>query len=258
MATHTFPCPFCGRRMGVGADLLGRKVRCPHCKQVIQAPAGPAPPPPEPEFKRPAKETAESILSDPGESDDEVFSSSQGQRLKVPPLPEPPTPRPPAADDPFAFDPSPTPAAAPRAAAGGKPASPPPEPLDPFAEFAQPVAPPVAPPPPPRPAPVVAIPLPAPQPAADANPFAFAVDEPAAEPAREPARVVEAELAPDEPEPEAPRRTRHPAADPAGPWKIAVYVLAAYALLMTGLAIYGLTRSTHHEPGAQPTPAKKK
>ena len=39
--THTFPCPFCGRRMGVRAEMLGRKVRCPHCSQIVLAP-GPA------------------------------------------------------------------------------------------------------------------------------------------------------------------------------------------------------------------------
>src|SRR5262245_17995092 len=149
----TFPCPFCGRRMGVPAELLGKQVRCPHCKQVVLAPvsAGPAPaappppaasppppppphppphppppapvvlapppapapapvhapapapapvvvappppppPPPEPEF--PAfhfsqrKEGADSILSEPDESDDEVFGSQAGSRLPtIPPL----------------------------------------------------------------------------------------------------------------------------------------------------------------------------
>src|SRR5262245_13848728 len=40
--TLTFPCPFCGRRMGVGLELLGKHVRCPHCKQVVLAPAAPA------------------------------------------------------------------------------------------------------------------------------------------------------------------------------------------------------------------------
>src|SRR4051794_27653638 len=42
--TVTFPCPFCGRRMGVPAELLGKQVRCPHCKQVVLAPTsvGPA------------------------------------------------------------------------------------------------------------------------------------------------------------------------------------------------------------------------
>src|SRR2546429_89822 len=49
MSTHTFPCPFCGRRMGVGPELLGKAVRCPHCKQTVHAPTtNPTPPPPPP------------------------------------------------------------------------------------------------------------------------------------------------------------------------------------------------------------------
>lgn len=114
--TVTFPCPFCGRRMGVGIALLGKRVRCPHCKQVVLAPShagtptpqlttptnppglheyptplssaqeltGPSPPPrqtsppdhTEPVFNFPPKETAESILSEPSESEDEVFGSN--------------------------------------------------------------------------------------------------------------------------------------------------------------------------------------
>ncbi|MBN9122720.1 MAG: hypothetical protein J0I06_26845, partial [Planctomycetes bacterium] len=62
--TVTFPCPFCGRRMGVPADLLGKQVRCPHCKQVVLAPVGaapsgvvpavPLPPPPPPPLLPPS------------------------------------------------------------------------------------------------------------------------------------------------------------------------------------------------------------
>jgi hypothetical protein len=87
---------------------------------------------------------------------------------------------------------------------------------------------------------------------ADANPFGgFGVDEPAApaRPASVPVKTVEATLEAEE-EP-APRRPRQAAADPAKPWKMAVYGLAAYALLMTILAIYGLTRtpSAAEQPG---------
>jgi len=79
----------------------------------------------------------------------------------------------------------------------------------------------------------VPVPVPVAAAPADANPFGgFALDEPAA-----PGRV---EAEPEEP---SPRRGRAPAADLAKPWKIAVYCLAAYALLMTILALYGLTRS---------------
>ncbi|HEY1191165.1 MAG TPA: hypothetical protein VGE74_26255, partial [Gemmata sp.] len=153
--------------MGVPAELLGRQVRCPHCKQVVVAPTnvGPAPapanlppspavvnlppipapapvpvapppapvavapppppPPPEPEpelrpFNIPAKtEGADSILSEPNESDDEVFGSHPGTRM--PPLPPPdPKPQPePAPQNPFSFGVS-FPPTAPIAPAGGQ------------------------------------------------------------------------------------------------------------------------------------------
>jgi hypothetical protein len=108
--------------MGVPADLLGKQVRCPHCKQVVLAPLnvapsgvipavnlpppplsmvgpnaqtqaisqiGPAAPPPEPPlptFNVQNREGAESILSGPGESEDEVFSQPGGRLSGVPPL----------------------------------------------------------------------------------------------------------------------------------------------------------------------------
>src|SRR5947209_7491787 len=43
MQTVNFNCPFCGKLMAVGLNLLGRNVRCPHCKQVVQAPANAGP-----------------------------------------------------------------------------------------------------------------------------------------------------------------------------------------------------------------------
>ncbi len=127
--------------MGVGRDLAGRSVRCPHCKQVAKAPAAsdpaaaaasppsgptPAPPiptvpvpsfvsvyPPEsesaptvlpspalapdpgresdaapefqvPEFSSAPREARESILGDPEESEDEVFTSGMGNRFELP------------------------------------------------------------------------------------------------------------------------------------------------------------------------------
>jgi hypothetical protein len=42
MQTLNFDCSFCDKRMAVGLNLLGRNVRCPHCKQVVQAPASAA------------------------------------------------------------------------------------------------------------------------------------------------------------------------------------------------------------------------
>lgn len=106
--TLTFPCPFCGRRMGVGPDLLGKQVRCPHCKQIVLAPTSPmkptpqepspafplhglhdlptpispppTPPQPVPTIYIPQKESAESILSEPDESEDAVFGSSSNKK----------------------------------------------------------------------------------------------------------------------------------------------------------------------------------
>jgi DNA-directed RNA polymerase subunit RPC12/RpoP len=42
MQTVNFNCSSCAKTMAVGLNLLGRNVRCPHCKQVIQAPASSA------------------------------------------------------------------------------------------------------------------------------------------------------------------------------------------------------------------------
>jgi hypothetical protein len=132
--------------MGVPVELLGKQVRCPHCKQVVLAPvtAGSAPgvvpvPPvaqpqpvvvptpsvpavaPEPGlhvFKTPPrKEGADSIMSAADESDDEVFGSGVGGRGPVvPPFDlgalgtpnQPPAPGvTPAPGNPFAFPPAP-------------------------------------------------------------------------------------------------------------------------------------------------------
>src|SRR5262245_3641530 len=56
MQTVNFNCPHCGNLMAVGTNLLGRNVRCPHCRLVVRAPAAagepsmptPAAPPPTP------------------------------------------------------------------------------------------------------------------------------------------------------------------------------------------------------------------
>lgn len=44
MQTVNFNCPHCGNLMAVGMNLLGRNVRCPHCKAVVQAPTAPGQP----------------------------------------------------------------------------------------------------------------------------------------------------------------------------------------------------------------------
>ncbi len=224
--------------MGVPAELLGKQVRCPHCKQVVLAPvtAGPAPapaavappaplppapvlqppppapapipapvpepqpvavapppaPPPVPEPDLPVfnipvrKEGADSILSEPNESDDEVFGSHPGIRLPVlppldatpPPAPAPvPPPAPaPVSASPFAFDTGPI-------------ALPPPVPA--------PVAVAPIPAPAPPPAPVWVAPAPAPLPPPPAQPPAPAMGSPFAdlEPVSLPAAFASAPVA---------------------------------------------------------------
>lgn len=107
--------------MGVSADFLGKKVRCPHCREIVlapnaAAPAGaPAPPPPPvapppapaplpppvstepdlPQFNFPAaREGVDSILGDPNESEDDVFGTQPGTRLLENPFDAPQTPVP--------------------------------------------------------------------------------------------------------------------------------------------------------------------
>ena len=71
MQNVNFQCRHCGNLIAVGADLLGKQVRCPHCQQVITAPP-PLPPtptspleekPPEPTSAAPRQETSD-ILSE--------------------------------------------------------------------------------------------------------------------------------------------------------------------------------------------------
>lgn len=111
MQTVNFNCPHCGNLMAVGLNLLGRNVRCPHCKQVVRAPSPigeppvpaptPAPPPqpapapttptvPVPAFNVPKPtETHESIFSERREHDEDLFGSEEPK----PKLPQsPPVP----------------------------------------------------------------------------------------------------------------------------------------------------------------------
>jgi hypothetical protein len=287
--------------MGVGIELLGKHVRCPHCKQVVLAPAtagtsaswpsAPLPPPPAapkppeppaPVFNVSQRESADSILGDPDESEDDVFGSHGSNRHPVPQMPDAPEPPPPA----------PTPATPAKPAARPTPAAPPPasgspfafegelpigeqptKPLSPTRPAAEPVStmvlptpfptadanhPPPAPPPaaPARPAPAAPAPAP-PAGAGPSNPWAGlnamaapAAPAPAPVVVAAPAVVPQPVAAPRAPDPkesreEEPPRTaaratrgRPPVA--AGVPKSVVYALGAYALLMTGLAVYGL------------------
>jgi hypothetical protein len=101
MQTVNFNCPHCGNLMAVGTNLLGRNVRCPHCKQVVRAPAAPgeapsvqlpapmAPPltPGPPPFK--VSTTVEHHESIFGERHDEDVFGSVPLKPTLPPAPAP-------------------------------------------------------------------------------------------------------------------------------------------------------------------------
>lgn len=118
MQTVNFNCPHCGNLMAVGHNLLGRNVRCPHCKQVVRAPAAagepaappqaapptPPPPPPAPVPTFNVPDTTEHHESIFGERHDEDVFGTEPARPTVPPPappPQPPPPPPPSAPAPY-------------------------------------------------------------------------------------------------------------------------------------------------------------
>ena len=131
MQTIHFTCLHCKNLMAVGANLLGRNVRCPHCKQVVQAPAAnpnaapapapPAPPPPAAAPKPPAEFPQFQLPPPPQESPDSIFGEVHEEDVfarpapkpVIPPHPEPPVraaPYPPVAPQPGYGPPLPPPA----------------------------------------------------------------------------------------------------------------------------------------------------
>jgi hypothetical protein len=131
METINFQCGHCGKLMAVGQNLLGQQVRCPHCQQVVVAPAAsaaapaPAPAPypdpsPSPPSPAPAPDVLqqtvinvpgmgepESIFS-PAEVSDVLSASPDAGRVEMPSEPWPqivsqaptePMPAPPAPAD---------------------------------------------------------------------------------------------------------------------------------------------------------------
>lgn len=121
MQPLTFACPKCGRRMGVGLELMGKQVRCPHCRQIVVAPANqsgkslaavhadtPArsqrPTPPEAvgtdsaadefpmQFAPAPREGSESIFSEEGASEDCALGAAAAARPTI--VPDTGEPRP--------------------------------------------------------------------------------------------------------------------------------------------------------------------
>lgn len=65
MQTLTFRCTHCQKRMAVQAELAGRSVRCPHCKQVLTAPLSSGDAPPQPVIPPPVGSQAETTELSP-------------------------------------------------------------------------------------------------------------------------------------------------------------------------------------------------
>lgn len=100
MQTVNFRCGHCGNLMAVVTTHLGQQVRCPHCQQVVMAPAfagptpaaPPPPPPPMPDLNlqensfsvpKPDREQ-DSIFAPPDEADEDLFGEAPAPRLEIP------------------------------------------------------------------------------------------------------------------------------------------------------------------------------
>jgi hypothetical protein len=114
MQTVKFQCDKCQKMMAVGADLLGKQVKCPHCQQVILAPAtapapagaaapalapagAPAVPGAAPEvvFRMPTPPRIEeegSIFGENEEEGDDLFNAPRTPTVELPPAPLAPAP----------------------------------------------------------------------------------------------------------------------------------------------------------------------
>lgn len=95
MQTVRFQCDKCGKEMAVGDNLLGKQVLCPHCRQVVQAPAsatshGAPPAAPEPVFNIPAVRSEEegSIFGEVEAEGDDLFGGAPKlPKVELPPAP---------------------------------------------------------------------------------------------------------------------------------------------------------------------------
>jgi hypothetical protein len=102
METVNFQCGNCHNLMAVGSEYLGRQVRCPHCQQVVLAPAPTAPPPPlapgllPPLSDSPFEAAAENAPANEHESifgevpSDDLFGGEQTPVVEMPPEPAAP------------------------------------------------------------------------------------------------------------------------------------------------------------------------
>jgi hypothetical protein len=98
MQTVQFQCGGCGKLMAVSTEHLGTQVHCPHCMEIVQAPAAQATVPPEapiPEIHvRPPEVEEGSIFG--ANTEDDMFTAARGPEVEMPASPvAAPTPAPP-------------------------------------------------------------------------------------------------------------------------------------------------------------------
>jgi hypothetical protein len=107
METVQFTCGHCGKLMAVAVADVGQQVHCPHCQQIVQAPAAAATPS-DPVFTPPSPQETESIFA-PEEPSDDLFGAPPAPRLELPASqaptvraipPAPPAPEPAVSADP--------------------------------------------------------------------------------------------------------------------------------------------------------------
>jgi hypothetical protein len=86
MQTVNFQCGHCGKLMAVGVEFLGQQVRCPHCQQVVLAPAtAAAVPEPQPVPELFANlDRHEDIFATRSETDDPLFGQDDAPKLEFP------------------------------------------------------------------------------------------------------------------------------------------------------------------------------
>ncbi len=88
MATVNFQCGHCHNLMAVGQEYLGQQVRCPHCQQVVLAPAPAAAPPPSapdvPTISVPQPDEHDSIFTSPDAAQDDLFGAGPSPRVELP------------------------------------------------------------------------------------------------------------------------------------------------------------------------------
>jgi len=90
MANVNFECGHCHNLMAVGEEYLGQQVRCPHCQQVVLAPA----PVQEPATQVPLRDEYESIFTPPESAGEDLFGDVEVPRIDMPTEPTFPRPAP--------------------------------------------------------------------------------------------------------------------------------------------------------------------